>query len=245
MLKLFWLGIRRFRSPENYQELQSYIAKATITKLSSQGIGLANTRVLELGAGHGGYSMVLREASKELVASDLFEYALFRKEGIPFVRLNVNSPLPFRANHFDLIYCSSLIEHIANPLGMLREAWRVLRPGGHLFLSFPPFYSLFMIGGHTFMPFHFLGERAAVRMVNLLRGYHCRDYATCYGDGTWGLYPLKIDQVKQLLLDSGFKVLDIHTRMTAVNTTRFPGILKDLATWHVCYIAQRPLNSIA
>ena len=62
-----------------------------------------------------------------------------------------------------------------------------------------------------------------------------------YTYGTSGLYPLRIDQVKALLLDCDFEIIDIYTRMSTINTTRLPGILKDLATWHVCYLARKPL----
>jgi SAM-dependent methyltransferase len=46
---------------------------------------------------------------------------------------------PFRAGAFEpnsvnLITCFQTIEHVPDPLEMCREAWRLLRPGGALFL---------------------------------------------------------------------------------------------------------------
>ena len=96
-----------------------------------------------------------------------------------------------------------------------------------------------MIGGHNFKPFHFLGERLAVRITNSLRGTNCQNYESCYG--TWGLHPLKIGQVEGLIHDNHYAIIDIYTRMSAINTAKLPGILGDLFTWHVCFIAQRPL----
>jgi hypothetical protein len=51
---------------------------------------------------------------------------------------------------------------------------------------------------------------------------------------------LKIDEVKELIQESGFEIIDVYARMSAINTARLPGILKDLTTWHVCYLAQKP-----
>ncbi len=38
--------------------------------------------------------------------------------------------LPFRDNSFDMVLCKFVIEHLAAPLHVFREFWRVLRPGG-------------------------------------------------------------------------------------------------------------------
>ena len=53
--------------------------------------------------------------------------------------------LPFPDNSFDGVICSELLEHVETPLDVLREAWRVLKPGGIL------------IGGAPFM-FRIHGE---------------------------------------------------------------------------------------
>jgi SAM-dependent methyltransferase len=236
-LYLLKLAVNRGRSPADYVTMQRYIARSTVKALRERGVDLTQVSVLELGAGRGGYSAVLRRASKWLVATDLYHSPFLKETGVPFQTLDVLSPFPFRDHSFGLVYCSSLIEHVADPAKMLSEVWRVLEPGGYLFLSFPPFYSLAMVGGHTFKPFHFLGERIAVRIFNLCHDTAVRDYTSCYETWGWGLYPLMVDEVEAFIVDADFELVDIYTRMSPLNTAKLPGRLKDLLTWHVCYLA--------
>lgn len=241
MLRLLKLGLRRFRSPEDYRKMQSYIAEKSIGELKAKGLKFSLASVLELGAGRGGYSVVLNRESRCFLASDVKKDPWVEQLNIPFTFVDVSKRFPFESKTFDVIYCSSLIEHVSNPDNLLQESWRVLKPGGILYLSFPPFFSLALVGGHQFKPFHFLGERLSVRLTNLVRGSNYTNYGAAYGN--FGLYPLKIEDVKNRLLAQDFRVLDIFARMIPFNTARLPGPLKDLLTWHVCYLAQRSDDS--
>jgi 2-polyprenyl-3-methyl-5-hydroxy-6-metoxy-1,4-benzoquinol methylase len=45
--------------------------------------------------------------------------------------------LPDAAESFDLVIATEIVEHLPNPSVLLAEAWRVLKPGGHLIASTP------------------------------------------------------------------------------------------------------------
>lgn len=47
---------------------------------------------------------------------------------------------PFPENHFDSAFSSEVLEHVFNPDEILRELYRVLKPGGHLLLTCPFFW---------------------------------------------------------------------------------------------------------
>ena len=92
-----------------------------------------------------------------------------------------------------------------------------------------------------FKPWHLLGERPALTISNRLRGEQVTSYETAYGD--WGLFPLRVDEVAERVGEAGFEIVDVWTRLSSLNTARWPGWLKDLATWHVCYLARKPARS--
>jgi SAM-dependent methyltransferase len=55
--------------------------------------------------------------------------------------------LPFRESSVDGIRASHVVEHVTDPLGFFREAWRVLRPGGTLLVITPHFSSPVSVWG--------------------------------------------------------------------------------------------------
>jgi|HubBroStandDraft_1064217.scaffolds.fasta_scaffold03180_6 SAM-dependent methyltransferase len=58
--------------------------------------------------------------------------------------------LPFGDSSFDIVYSANVLEHTENPLKVLEEAVRVLRPGGTLHFEMPNFLSYFE--GHYMIP---------------------------------------------------------------------------------------------
>ncbi len=48
--------------------------------------------------------------------------------------------LPLDDNSFDAIICIAVLEHVENPIQAFKEMYRVLKPGGYLFLYVPFLY---------------------------------------------------------------------------------------------------------
>ena len=65
--------------------------------------------------------------------------------------VDVNNPLPFANNTFDLIWCSEVIEHLIDPKKSVEEFRRVLKPNGKMILTTPNSYFWLM------RPLHWLG----------------------------------------------------------------------------------------
>jgi SAM-dependent methyltransferase len=50
---------------------------------------------------------------------------------------DVDQPLPFEDASFDAVVLKDLLEHVADPVAVVREVGRVLKPGGRVFASSP------------------------------------------------------------------------------------------------------------
>jgi SAM-dependent methyltransferase len=105
-------------------------------------------RLLDVGAFPGHLTLAVKAAGFRVEALtgtgessrglEVFKNRLTRQQ-IPVVLADVESdPFPFPDKSFDVVLAAEIFEHLPfNPYHMLREAFRVLRPGGQLLLSTP------------------------------------------------------------------------------------------------------------
>lgn len=114
---------------------------------------------LEVGPGSGVYLPVLCELFARVTAIDVEEACLARTRRLAaeFDNLTVRAgdvlDPPTPPESFDLILCSEVIEHVADPADALVALGGLLRPGGVLVLSTPQAYSpLELIGRVALRP---------------------------------------------------------------------------------------------
>jgi SAM-dependent methyltransferase len=103
-------------------------------------------RLLNLACGTGGFN-VAAEAAGALswgvdVDPDAVAVAEARVRRGRIIRAAAES-LPFRDGRFDVVYCVSTLEHVADRARALREIARVLGPAGTLYLHTPSRWSCF------------------------------------------------------------------------------------------------------
>ncbi len=104
------------------------------------GIGVKNLNILDVGCGTGGNIILLKEFGR-VTGLDSSEEALKFAKGRGFTQLiQANATkLPLPDNAFDLVSVLDALEHIKDDSGVIREARRVLRPGGLLLITVPAY----------------------------------------------------------------------------------------------------------
>jgi SAM-dependent methyltransferase len=79
--------------------------------------------------------------------------------------------LPFGQGAFGAVLCTQVLEHVPEPLQVLEEVARVLKPGGHLFLSVPQSWPQhqkpYDFYRYTSFGLRYLVERAGLRVESM------------------------------------------------------------------------------
>lgn len=90
-------------------------------------------RVLDIGAGTQAYRRYI--ACSDYVSIDVSRAGRPRACGSA-------ASLPFASDAFDTVLCTEVLEHVAEPLAVVREAGRVLKRGGRLYVTAPQSWGL-------------------------------------------------------------------------------------------------------
>lgn len=122
-------------------------------------------RILEVGCGYGtnlivwvknyGLDVTGVEPEGEGFAETVaVSSRLMEVNGVPADRIKVSTgeELPFADASFDIVYSANVLEHTNDPVKVLRECLRVLRPGGTLHFEIPNYLSFFEGHYYVFMP---------------------------------------------------------------------------------------------
>ena len=169
-------GDIRFRSSYHYALFEYYRSAKILKRFEWDAIEV-HGRVLDAGCGSGGIAVSFAEECDQAVGLDIknkFGDAgtkLARERGVDnavFVQGD-GTELPFESQSFDLVLSHSVIEHVDSAEAYLEECYRVLRPGGVLFLQTPPYLSF--AGSHLSrlrvpIPIHLLMPRSWAFRLN-------------------------------------------------------------------------------
>lgn len=109
--------------------------------IAAQGRG----RYLEIGAGSGNVALSVLDRYDELVLTELSSLRaerlkdLFKKtKKVRIIRHNVETDsLDYSDNYFDVVVLIDVIEHIYDPIAVLKKIYLLLKPGGYLLIGTP------------------------------------------------------------------------------------------------------------
>jgi SAM-dependent methyltransferase len=245
--ELYQAAVKRLRSEEAYRDFQALQAQLLVRYMEAHGVQLKDQLLVDLGSGLGGYSLLFQQQGAQVISLDLMADKI-RLQGTYQAVAASAQAVPLASNSIDVVFCASLIEHVPDPAQALREIRRILVPGGICYLSFPPFYS--WRGGHEYAPYHYLGEKAALRIVGrgaqkyhpdwiqeIYQVSHTPDsFAGIYAD--WGLYVMTVGKAQRLIAQTPLTLLNMSTRYMPVSFVRWP-LLGELLTWHVQFLLRK------
>lgn len=100
-------------------------------------------KIIDLSAGVGCAARRVKDLYKaEIICNDISPTCLdiLKQLGLPVTSFNIDDPnvaFPFEDATFDAAISLATIEHLLYPDHFLKETWRILKPGGYLYICAP------------------------------------------------------------------------------------------------------------
>jgi 2-polyprenyl-3-methyl-5-hydroxy-6-metoxy-1,4-benzoquinol methylase len=133
-------------------------------------------KVLIVGAGTGGEFVVLTQRGCDVYAiepdSNAVAIAQLKARAIgtdPIrIKQDVGENLPFEDNHFDLVWCWTVLEHVRDVEATISEMIRVTRLGGRVFINTPEYRQFYE--GHYKLSLPMFAPKWFVRLLLRFKG---------------------------------------------------------------------------
>lgn len=149
-----------------------------------------NSRILDVGCGHGFTDILLSKEGFDVIAIDIYEHEVWKE--IPCFHVKASgTDMPFRNSTFDAVVACGTLEHIDEKDAFIKESHRVLKEGGILFLYRIP----------NSNSFNEMVTRLLKYIVPTVEG-------ECYGHECL----LRKDEVKKLCTRWKFKIIELKTQ---------------------------------
>jgi SAM-dependent methyltransferase len=205
--------------------------------LDGDGISLEGRRVADIGCGDGitDLGLALKGRPSELVGYDLVDvdtHALVRAaraanvaDALPdCLRFERSHPvsIPAPDEHFDVVLSWSVFEHVDDPVGLLGDIRRAIKPEGCFFLQVWPFFGS-EHGGHLWphydglYPHHL---RRDEEILGEIEGRQATDPRRSADDEYRSLNRITLDDLHRALLMTRFVVAKLRLLTQTVHVPR-------------------------
>ncbi len=133
----------RYRAHHRASRPEDFVFAVERIGLFRRAVDGPGRRVLDLGCRYGALTQHYA-AGNDVVGVDIDADALARAAelGIETHWADVEDPLAFEDGSFDVVVAGELLEHVRDPIALVAESRRLLRPGGTLVGSVPNAYRL-------------------------------------------------------------------------------------------------------
>jgi len=178
--------------------------------------------VLDLAAGSGAMCQRLKDLGMVPTGTDLVPENFRLHSEVDFFTANLNDELPAHLlGMFDCVTSTELIEHIENPRHLIRQCWRLVRPGGMVVISTP-------------------NTQSSIALAQYIRTGDFRWFTPVEYRRDGHINPILLPVLKNALEETGF----VETRIDSILRLRFPGFTwwkMRLLAWVLRLVSARPL----
>lgn len=96
-------------------------------------------RILDVGCGSGRISQELIKLGYQVAGLDFSEEAVKKAVAsrVSAKRANLDEGIQETDQSFDVVWAGDIVEHVFDPMGLLKESARVLKPGGVMLITIP------------------------------------------------------------------------------------------------------------
>lgn len=129
----------RDRYEIDYRQTMSILVNELLLELLLEARGYLKGRLLDVGCGKRPYALIYDRCVDTSIGTEV----VFSPHGTSAADLICFAEdLPFPDQQFDTILCTEVLEHTRQPVQVMHEVARLLKPGGHLILSVPFIYPI-------------------------------------------------------------------------------------------------------
>jgi 2-polyprenyl-3-methyl-5-hydroxy-6-metoxy-1,4-benzoquinol methylase len=171
-----------------------------------QATGPGTGALVDCGSGHGELVGELERRNFAVVGIEIsetaVEYARLAHPASRFICHSVEErPWPIPQSSFDYATCFEVVEHLLQPIELLRGAYEALRPGGYLALT---------------TPYHGRIKNVAIALLGFERHFDVRgDHIRFFTDGS----------LRDIVNDTGFAI------EKTIHFGRLPGLWSGVFIW--------------
>ena len=106
-------------------------------------VSLAGKKVLDVGCGGGILSEAMAKRGATITGIDMGDaplsvarlHQLESKVSVEYIKSTAEDFAKQHAGQYDVVTCLEMIEHVPDPASVIRACHRLVKPGGHVFLS--------------------------------------------------------------------------------------------------------------
>jgi len=147
-----------------------YLTRKELFNFISKNAKEINGKVLDIGCGEKPYEELFNTTSYTGVDIETTkEYHASSKVDVYYNGVD----LPFESNTFDSIVCFEVLEHVFEPESMVKEMYRVLKPGGKIILTTPFIWNEHEVpydyGRYTYFGLKHLFTKNGFKVINQKR----------------------------------------------------------------------------